>query len=592
MVINLKKGSYIIDKSKPKVSPSYKGTDQEEEDLLSSLAPLAKSLMEPALFLSGITGFGSQSDDNRTHWEMYLTHDTAGIEENRDLICCLYEAQNEDIIPQYFHAVTSRREIDISLHFKTFFNNLLHTPYHCYALSYCLAHSSDQFRLSITIRSFDDVSLVKTLVKGLEDHCTSTTPSVEYLEVVLNTFYGLIFRSAMFWLMEANFLHSIEYLNFKPYLLDMDLVLAFLESLVRLRSLTIHIESLRFLEQITPPTASLKWLVPLMSLSELRELKISIVYEYNIYDVPQLPADILYWLVEHRLTTFELNISLPFNTAYYYYDFHSPTDGMVDCLLKSVLKSNQITNLFLPNISRETMAGVHSILLHCPNLVELELVRTNLGYDGILYICSALRKNTSLTYLLIHDNNKLPVPGEDYSNNFTSFSFMETLALPDRSTCTDFLLELNSILQDNTTLEEMDIQSDVFLPLLANECRWTGIEQFNMGAVGSGRSPNIRRSYSSSDLTQPELICSWNYQLDVSDSPTEVDFKRLFSKRKKLSPIPTPTAPDTEVLQSFSGLDPRLKSCLGISHLDEEYVKRLRETYWGMLKKVSQLIYT
>ena len=61
------------------------------------------------------------------------------------------------------------------------------------------------------------------------------------------------------------------------------------------------------------------------------------------------------------------------------------------------------------------------------------------------------------------------------------------------------------------------------------------------------------------------------------------DFKKLFSKRKeKVFSLPSFTAPDTAVLQSFSGLDPRLKACLEISDLDK-YVENLRETYWGML---------
>ena len=60
----------------------------------------------------------------------------------------------------------------------------------------------------------------------------------------------------------------------------------------------------------------------------------------------------------------------------------------------------------------------------------------------------------------------------------------------------------------------------------------------------------------------------------------------LFSKRKekgnKLFSHPSFTAPDTEVLKPFSGLDPRLKQCLRISQLNEEYVRELRETYWDM----------
>ena len=135
------------------------------------------------------------------------------------------------------------------------------------------------------------------------------------------------------------------------------------------------------------------------------------------------------------------------------------------------------------------MAVVYTILLHCPSLVSLVLKRTRLGYDGILYICCALRNNISLTHLLIHDDPQVPASrGRIYGGvQFTSFSSMERVAVPHKTTCTDFLLELNNILKDNTTLKEMDIQSGLFLPLSPGrheEYRhWTGfgpLQQFNM----------------------------------------------------------------------------------------------------------------
>jgi hypothetical protein len=55
------------------------------------------------------------------------------------------------------------------------------------------------------------------------------------------------------------------------------------------------------------------------------------------------------------------------------------------------------------------MVGVHSIILDCPNLATLELKRSRLGYDGILYICSALRTNTTLKHLMIHDDPNAPL---------------------------------------------------------------------------------------------------------------------------------------------------------------------------------------
>ena len=118
-----------------------------------------------------------------------------------------------------------------------------------------------------------------------------------------------------------------------------------------------------------------------------------------------------------------------------------------------------------------------------------------------------------------------------------------------------------------------------------------------MGAVGSGMSPNLRRSFSSSDLTQPQTTLFWDRQfLDLYPfAPQEaikvdVDFKKLFFKRKmegkKLFSLPSFTAPDTKVLQSFSGLDPRLKECLEISHL-HQYEEKLGKTCWGMMKELN-----
>ena len=134
----------------------------------------------------------------------------------------------------------------------------------------------------------------------------------------------------------------------------------------------------------------------------------------------------------------------------------------------------------------------------------------------------------------------------------------------------------------------MKIQSGLFLPLYAGKgmeyCQWTGLgplQQFNVRAVGSGRSPNLRRSFSLSDLTQPKTLLFWDRQFWYGGNKEEVDFKGLFSLKKEKGQkfsLPSFTAPDTEVLQSFSGLDPRLKECLEISDLNH-YVRRLRRTF-------------
>ena len=745
---------------------------------------------------------------------MYLNHDIVGKGNASVVLRSLYEAQNPTLFPHYYtdcgerrFLIGSQEDIDPDLYPEIFGPDPdPHTPYDCYALSYCLSHSSDQlcYFLSFGFNNDNDIPLVETFVKGLNDHCLTTTPRVKHLEIEESS-PSLVDRGLP-WLMRANFLATVEEIVLHTTIINNSYAQTFLSSLVNLQSFYIH-ETI-FISPI--PITSWKWLAGLKSLSELRVLHISSSEECS-----PPPTDIHSWLghglIEgnNKLTEVVLDIKFPSNTIY---DFHSPTDVLVDSVLKSVLRANQITKMVLPNISRETMAGVRDILLHCPSLTTLDLKRTRLGYDEILYICSALKNNTTLRHLVIHDDLQLPQSSDEalsrddaivsskttctdlllelskivkdntleemniqsdcaggndeemifelkkqninsdvahgvletlakcqllknveycewlaspeslkqlqelcitnkslptYSevnvldiefpttpdicnalnqtvdlivhtlvirlntfsevtlsnisretmagvhsillncpslitlelydtrlgydgilyicsalqNNttlthlvihddlqlppsrkirewgdiqFTSFSSMERVPLPGKTTCTDFLLELNNILKDNTTLKEMKIQSGLFLPLSAGEdgnyCQWTGLgplQQFNVGAVGSGMSPNLRRSFSSSDLTQPQSTLFWDRRFDsVCWQNEEVDFKALFSEReeegKKLFSLFSFTAPDTDVLQSFSGLDPRLKECLEISHLHQN-VKRLRETYWGMM---------
>ena len=560
-----------------RASQPYRGSSREEEDLLSSLEPLRESLVEPAIFLAGITGWICQSEDGRNHWELYLSHNIAGVSDPSVLLRSLYEAQDPTILSHSFNADSDRREIGIG---RDVYQGC-HTPYDCYALSYCLAHSSDQFRLYIYV-SDDDVSLVETFVKGLEDHCEPTSPpTVRHLRVVLEIDSVEGSNKCTFWLAKAKFLPKLGEIEFETTVLNSALAHTFLQSLVNLQSLVVQVDHL----------TSWEWLAALRSLRELKIFRISSDEECS-----PPPSDLHCWPVEHRLTEVVLDIELPSNSVY---DVRSSTDALVDSLLKSVLRSYQITRMVLPNISRETMAGVHSILLHCPSLTSLELKGTRLGYDGILHICSALRNNTTLKLLVIEDDD-LQVPQSretDWGDiQFTSFLSMERVALPSKTTCTDFLLELDNILKTNTTLEEMKIQSGLFLPPSAGRkyCQWTGLgplQQFNVRAVGSGRSPNLRRSFSSSDLTQPQTLLFWDRLLHYEQCNAEVDFKKLFSLKEeegqKLFSLPSFTAPDTEVLQSFSALDPRLKEYLEISDLNQ-YVERLRKTCWSMMDVLSE----
>ena len=555
-----------VDPSRQEALSTYKGGDKDEEALLSSLEEQGSSLREPAIFLAGITGWRCQSQDDRNHWEMYLSQSV----RSDLLIQSLYEAQNPNLSSHYFAVEESnRRDIWIS-------DSL--APYHCYALGYCVAHSSVPLILTIVINTDDGLPLLETFVRGLVDHCTkSNIPRVQSLVIQMhvreNSDKGL-----KFWIMKAPFLSEVKELQF--YIFPGGCISTdYLQSFMKLQSLTIYY----FV------SLSWEWVTALKSLNELKSLDISSAEECS---VP--PPDILAsWPVEHRLTQILLDIKLPSNTIY---DLSTPVDVLLHSVLNSVLISNRITDLALPNISRGTMAGVRSILLRCPSLTTLTLWRTRLGYDGILYICSALRINTTLKYLEIHDVKLTP--------KTSTFSSMEAVPLPSKTTPTDFLLELDNILQDNTTLEKMSIQFGLFLPLPAGEeygeyeeyCQWIGLgplQQFNVGAVASGMSSNLRRSFSSSDLTLSQNQLFWNipFPFNYSSSIPEVNFKELFSKReeegKKLFSLPSFTAPDTNVLLSFSGLDPRLKECLQLSDLNE-YVEMLRETYVGMMEECNK----
>ena len=546
----------------------YKGDNKEEEALISSLEQQRSSLVEPAIFLAGITGWRCQSEDDRNHWEMYLSHDTVDRGDASVLLRSLYEAQIPTLFPHYF--IDSRRKILIgSVQAMRIISNDPHTPYDCYALSYCLANSSDQlfYSLSFGFNNDNDIPLVETFVKGLDDHCLSTTPRVKHLEIKASS--PSLVNRGLLWLMRANFLATVEESVLDTTIVNNSGAQTLLQSLVNLKSLMIH-ESNTY----PSPIKSWEWLAGLKSLSELKVLHISSRKECS-----PLPTDLYYWL-EHglieggnMLTKILLDVKFHLRTIY---DLNNPTDLLVGSVLKSVLRSNHITTMVLSNISRETMAGVHNILLHCPSLTTLVLERTRLGYDGILYICRALRNNATLRHLVIHDDLHFPSTKMRRKCDFIS---IEIVPLPGKTTCTDFLLELNNILKDNTTLEEMKIQSGLFLPLSAGihgeYCQWielAPLQQFNVGAVGSGMSPNFRRSFSSSDLTQPQTTLFWERHFPYgSEHKQAVDFKKLFSKKKekgkKLFSLPSFTAPDTEVLQSFSGLDPRLKKCLEISHL-------------------------
>ena len=328
----------------------------------------------------------------------------------------------------------------------------------------------------------DDDSLLKALVKGLEDNCKSTKPVFSYVKIMFTGVDEERMKITMFLLMKANILSQIKEIVFR----NIKCKLTFLSEFTEL------LGNLHFIKFSNVYFESWKWISSLKPLLKLKILHIHGTASPCIAP----PADFGSHLFDKKLTEIVIDVYFPSNTPYY--NLHISTDDMVNSLLKSVLRSKQITQVCLPNISRETMAGVHSILLHCPSLVSLELERTRLGYDGILYICSALKSNSSLKYLLINDREG------------TAHTMMKTV--PDKTTCTDFLLELNNILENNSTLEKIDVQCKLFLPFVPDEpltnrgTTLAPLQHFNLGAICSGRSPNIKRSFSSSDLIEAKTV--------------------------------------------------------------------------------------
>ena len=268
----------------------------------------------------------------------------------------------------------------------------------------------------------------------------------------------------------------------------------------------------------------------------------------------------------------------------------------------------QIMKLSLPYASRDTMINVRRMLVECGNLVKLEMERTRLGYDGILYIRSALRDNTTLTHLTIHERNMEYLTVQDHHRIMGQGEIrpLQYIPLPNIATCTSFLLEMNDILKDNTTLKELSIWSgsvfSIVKPAKGHIWRkFTGhgpLQQFNMSSIESLTPHTLRRSYSLSDLSQLQTDTLWHgeFMFNVDSTirqvmpkckkaeeyseaiPWKDVFEQFYSKRKgegKNCSSPSYTAPDTDgILQSFAHLDPRLKECLGIS--DKQLTTMLR----------------
>ena len=479
------------------------GCDEDDKACILSLRAKKISFLEPAKFLAGITGWKSQPSCDQNHWEGYLSHDTRLCDNNEVLLCSLYESQNPAIVPHYFMANSKkpRKEITIDSHLK---------PYDCYSLSYCVAHCTEKLLLNLSLLDSNDISHIEMFVKGVKDHCKGCTPIIKELGLLLYTDSTEDSSKFMFWITKPEFPKRVEKLSFtfKSIVVKANLVLGFLQSLPSLQSVVIAVDW----------PSSWEWLAALSSLENLQLLHINSIDEYWGSAVP---TNYQCWPKQHQLKELVFDFDLVLGTSF---KFHTRIDDLVGIVLKSVLRSNVITKLVLPNVSRETMSDIRSIIVHCPSLTKLEMKRTRLGYDGILYICNTLINNTSLTHLLIHDDTQLPFRycGKMSKCDFSTFLSKIVDPLPTKVTCTDFLLELNNILKCNSTLEKLSIQSGPFLPL-SGGCdgqfyQWTGLgplQQFNVAAVASGMSPRIRRSYSLSDLNQSQTILFWDRVFDI-----------------------------------------------------------------------------
>ena len=558
----------------------YKGDIKEEKALILSLRPLRESLKEPALFLAGITGWRCQSKDGSNPWEIYIRHDTKGSLKHQLLLCSLYEAQNPTIIPHYFSTDTSRKKILISNE---------STSYSCYAVSYCLAQSTDAFDLSIFVTYNNNITVMEPFFKGLCDHCQSNKqPVVKQLEVRLSNNTLDDIKRCVCWLMKTICLTELEEMILHSNVLSNDLVQKFFKPLDKLQSLSVTLSS----------PISWEWLAILeTSLSKLQVLHISSTDECS-HSLKKFTS----WSKELK----KIMLDIKFSSATMY-ELRSSTDVWLRCILKLSLRSEVVTSMNLPGISRETMSDVRRLLLHCPSLTTLELKRTRLGYDGILYICSALKKNTTLTHLAIHDDPQTPPSKLKHEPMCVIYCFtqFERILLPEKITCTEFLQELNNILMENATLKAIRIQSGLFVPLSVtllpsykNYDQWTELgplQQFKVGAINSGICSSLKRSFSLSNLTHPQTHLFWERELSTGTPQSkEIDFQRFLLIRekegKKLFSLPSFTAPDTTILPSFSSLDPRLQECLNISRLDR-YIETLKLSYGGLQFSIADSIH-
>ena len=563
---------------KPETFPYYKGDNTEESALIIKLEPISSTLREPAVFLAGITGLKCESVQ-KNPWESYLndlndkimlTQDSSaigdyasisGLNGNSIALRSLYEAQNTSILASI--------SFDKNLYIG-------HDPYDSYAVSYCISHCSNE--VSLDIRINESSSSIEAFCRGLHDHCKSSVLRVNRLTVNIAD----VDAKSMHWLADTikTFMTGVKHIKFVNF---MKSIVSF-QSLFPLQVL-VKLELLEIISYQSTEIFLLTHMLP--SLRNLKSVRFSTVIghmttthvlpsqkklkslSFSVDRLCNTPSSHpICQALENSVTKLELNVKLPYSS----YDVKSPTALFINDLLTSILRSKLITYLSLPNISHENMANVYAIIIQCPNLAHLELRRCRLGYDGILYICNALRYNSSVKHIVIHDYE------QDIDPDRASYPLKE-VPLPNRATCTDIILGLNDILKENNTLEKLSISTGLFQDWRSGKL--IKLAQFR---IRNGTAHGLRRSYSLSDLTPLNTTVS-----HVVDGNRKIDITKAFltkyhihcvgprqrkKQRMKMCYNISFTAPDTDILTSFSHLDPRLKKSLGITDLQLLEVQR------------------
>ena len=520
----------------------YKGNSTEESALITKLEPISSTLREPAVFLAGITGLKCESVQ-KNPWESYLSD----FSDKRNALCSLYEAQNPSILA----SISFDRMLYIG-----------HDPYDSYAVSYCISHCSNEVSLDITI--YESSSSIEAFCRGLHDHCKSTVLRVNHLTVIIMEEDA----KSMHWLADTIkiFMTGVKHISIETTTSIRSFQSLFpLQVLVKLELL--EIRSLQSREIFT-------WTQVLPSLKNLKCLGL---FTYALSNIPT--SHPICQALENSITELRLHVKLPYSSY-----VKCPTALFINDLLTSILRSKLITKLLLPNICRENMANVHAIIIQCPNLTILTLNSCRLGYDGMLYICNALRYNSSVKLIAIRDY-------EHDIDPYKRYYPLKEVPLPNRATSTDIILGLNDILKENNTLEKLYISTGLFQHWTSDELirhvEYEPFAQFNVGKIRNGTAHGLRRSYSLSDLTP--LNTTVSHVVDDDNKRGKIDLTKVFMlyrrryvglrQRKKLKMKMcynniSFTAPDTDILPSFSHLDPRLQEFLGITDLQLLDVQR------------------